>query len=106
MIEKGTAKNILAPAYLFAIDLVRQWTAKTMIGGTKRDERFARVNIVYNLFQFGLWQRQQASEEDHQVRRSKMFQARNVVVFKRSLFSFLGINRQCWIDVAFVIHSE
>ena len=41
VIHEGSAKDVLAPSDLFAINFIREWTAKAVIGRAQRDQGFA-----------------------------------------------------------------
>ncbi len=75
MTHEGATEHVLAPAHLFAIDLVRQGTAESVIGGAQRDERLPGVHVIHDLLLLGLRQCEQSCEKDDQIRRREVFEA-------------------------------
>ena len=106
VVQKRAAQNVLPPAHLPAIDLVRQLTDKAVIRGAKRDDGSAGVDILHDVLQLGLRQREQTGEEDDEIGGRQVFQTGDVVLFEFGLFPLLGIHRQGRIHLAALVHAE
>lgn len=72
----------------------------------QRDERFAGIDVLHDLFALGHRQREQTTEEDDLIGLRQVFEAGDVVGLECLLFPFLGIHRHAGVDQAVFVDGK